>query len=81
MAFAAQLGAAGHKPERIATSAKVHFNKADAGWTIERIELTTRPACRASPTRTSAIAETAKAGCPVSKALAGVEIVPSGQLG
>lgn len=76
MALAAQLGGAGVKPEKINTNAKVHFNKAAAGWTIERIELTTRVrAPGVSDEDFQRIALAAKAGCPVSKALAGVEIV------
>jgi osmotically inducible protein OsmC len=76
MAFAAQLGAGGFKPEHIATSAKVHFNKGDAGWAIDRIELSTRAAVPGiSDPDFQRIAQAAKAGCPVSKALAGVDIV------
>lgn len=76
MAFAAQLGAGGFKPERIATAAKVHFNKGDAGWAIDRIELATRASVPGiSQDDFQRIAQAAKAGCPVSKALAGVEIV------
>jgi lipoyl-dependent peroxiredoxin len=76
MAFAAALGGAGFTPERIATNAKVHFNKGDAGWSIDRIELTTRAAVPGiSDADFQRIAGEAKSGCPVSKALAGVEIV------
>jgi osmotically inducible protein OsmC len=75
MALAAQLGAEGLKPESIATNAKVHFNKAASGWTIERIELTTRAvAPGVSAADFQRIAEAAKANCPVSRALTGVEI-------
>jgi osmotically inducible protein OsmC len=82
MAFAAQLGGAGFKPEKIATNAKVHFNKAAAGWTIERIELTTRAQVPGiSDDDFQRIAQAAKAGCPVSKALSGVEIVVDASLG
>ena len=75
MAFAAQLGAGGFKPDRIATTAKVHFNKSEAGWAIERIELTTHASVPGiSPDDFQRLAQAAKAGCPVSKALSGVEI-------
>src|SRR5437879_13834559 len=39
MAFANALSEAGHKPQEIRTSAKVHFDKIDKGWTITQIEL------------------------------------------
>ena len=82
MAFAAQLGAEGFKPERIATSAKVHFNKAEAGWSIEQIELSTQASVPGvSEADFQRIAESAKANCPVSKALAGVEITLQAKLG
>lgn len=75
MAFAAQLGGSGHKPEHIATSAKVHFNKTDGGWTIDRIELSTRARVPGlDEAEFQRIAENAKANCPVSRALAGVDI-------
>jgi osmotically inducible protein OsmC len=82
MAFAAQLGAAGHKPERIATNAQVHFTKAASGWTIERIELAAQATVPGvSDEEFQRIAENAKANCPVSKALSGVEIVLKASLG
>lgn len=75
MAFAAQLGGSGHKPEHIATNAKVHFNKTDGGWTIDRIELSTRARVPGlDEAEFQRIAENAKANCPVSRALAGVDI-------
>ena len=76
MAFAAQLGAGGFQPEHIATAAKVHFNKGEAGWSIDKIELTTQATVPGiSDPDFQRIAQAAKAGCPVSKALAGVEII------
>ena len=76
MALAAALGGAGFKPERIATNARVHFNKGDAGWSIDRIDLKTEASVPAiSDAEFQRIAGEAKAGCPVSKALTGVEIV------
>lgn len=75
MAFSGALGRAGYSPERIATSANVHLEKTDGGFAISRIDLT----CEATVPGISAEdfqqqAEGAKANCPVSKALAGVEI-------
>ena len=76
MAFANALDEAGHKPQEISTAAKVQFEKTDKGWTITKIELTTEGTVpgidEASFTR---IANEAKKGCPVSKALTGTEIV------
>lgn len=75
MALAAQLSSAGFKPNRIATSAKVHFANSGQGWAIDRIDLDTRasvPGIEADAFQTQA--ETAKKNCPVSKALAGVQI-------
>lgn len=75
MALAAQLGKAGFKPEKIATQAKVHFNQVEDGWEIDRIDLETEVAAPGlgdgELQRQAAIA---KDGCPVSKALKGVEI-------
>ena len=57
------------------TTADVHLVKTEAGFAIPRIELRTEaevPGIDAA--RFQEIAAGAKAGCPVSKALAGVEI-------
>jgi lipoyl-dependent peroxiredoxin len=74
MALAHGLAQAGTAPERLETSAAVTFVP---GTGITRIALTVRgtvPGLDADAFREAA--ETAKAGCPVSKALAGVpEIV------
>lgn len=75
MALAAGLGRAGFAPKRVATSARVHLTKGEAGFSISRIEL----ACEAEvPGIDDAAfqeqAQAAKAGCPVSRALAAIEI-------
>ena len=75
MAFAAALGRAGFEPRSVRTRAEVHLVKTEAGFAIPRIELRTEaevPGIDAA--RFQEIAAGAKAGCPVSKALAGVEI-------
>src|SRR5437763_10206104 len=41
MALSGALGRAGHTPNRIATTAKVHLEKGDAGFRISKIVLTT----------------------------------------
>ena len=75
MALSAQLTQAGTPPTRIHTSAKVHLDKVENGFAISQIELTTEaevPGIDAETFETQA--QTAKANCPVSKALAGTEI-------
>jgi osmotically inducible protein OsmC len=75
MALAAQLSGAGLKPERISTRATVSFTKAAAGWTIDRVDLATEASVPGiSAEDFQAKAQEAKKNCPVSRALAGVEI-------
>jgi lipoyl-dependent peroxiredoxin len=75
MALAAGLGRAGFTPTSVETSANVHLEKGDSGFRISRIELTTNAVVPGIDEATFAEqAEAAKAGCPVSQALAGVEI-------
>ncbi len=81
MALSAALSQAGHPPTRVHTTAKVHLDKAGAGFAITRIELD----CEAEVPGLDADAfarqaEGAKANCPVSKALAGTEITLSAKL-
>jgi osmotically inducible protein OsmC len=73
MALSLALGQAGHPPESIETEATVHIERADDGFAINRIDLVTR--ARVPGIEDAAFQETAqaaKAGCPVSKALASV---------
>jgi lipoyl-dependent peroxiredoxin len=75
MALAAGLSAAGHTPERIHTTATVHIEQQGGGFAIPRIQLVTEariPGIDANEFQKQA--ETAKANCPVSKALAGTKI-------
>jgi len=75
MALAAGLGRAGYTPNRIATEARVHLTKTDAGFKISKIELRTDAEVPNIDEKTfQEQAETAKKNCPVSQALAGVEI-------
>jgi osmotically inducible protein OsmC len=81
MALSAGLGAAGFKPERIATHAQVHFGQVEGGFAISKIELTTEarvPGLEADAFQEAA--QNAKKNCPVSKALAGVEITLDAKL-
>jgi osmotically inducible protein OsmC len=75
MAFSAGLSRAGHVPNRVQTTAKVHLVKGDAGFSISTIELETEADVPGiDDAAFQEHAEAAKAGCPVSRALAGVEI-------
>jgi lipoyl-dependent peroxiredoxin len=72
MALAGELGRAGHEPRRVSTTAKVHLLKRDEGFTIARIELETEGDVPGiDPAEFQELAEAAKAGCPVSRALEG----------
>ncbi len=75
MALSAGLGRAGFDPKSVETSAKVHLEKGDAGFSITRIELSTTAVVPGiDDDAFQAQAADAKANCPVSKALAGAEI-------
>ena len=75
MALSAQLAQAGHTAARIHTTARVHLDKVEGGFAISRIELETEaevPGINAE--KFQQLANGAKTGCPVSKALTGTEI-------
>lgn len=75
MALSFMLETAGHKADSVQTTAKVHLTPGDGGFSITKIELTTVgkvPGIDAS--QFAGFAEDAKKNCPVSKALAAVEI-------
>jgi len=75
MAFSAILGKAGFKPNSVTTDAKVHIDKVGDGFSITTIELSTVGDIPGIDEATfKKHAEEAKAGCPVSRALTGVEI-------
>jgi lipoyl-dependent peroxiredoxin len=81
MAFSAELGKAGFNPKSVETKATVHLTKSDAGFTISKIDLD----CVAhvpdiDNAKFQEIAEGAKKGCPVSRALGGVEIALNAKL-
>lgn len=79
MALSAGLGKAGTPPESLETSAAVTFDPAAGG--ITGIHLTVEGRVPGiSPEDFTAAAEGAKANCPVSKALAGVEITLTAKL-
>jgi osmotically inducible protein OsmC len=75
MALAHGLTSAGHPPDRITTTAKVHLEKREGAFVIPMIELETEGVVPGIDEHTfGQQAQTAKNGCPVSKALAGPEI-------
>jgi osmotically inducible protein OsmC len=82
MQLSALLGNAGFTAERLQTTAKVHLEKQGAGFVIPKIELELEgkvPGMTAADFQKHA--ETAKTGCPVSKALAGTQITLSVKFG
>ena len=75
MAFANELSKAGFVPTRVATTAKVHLEKGDAGFSITRIDL----ACEAlvpgiDNAKFQEVGAAAKKGCPISKLFTGAQI-------
>jgi len=70
MALSAQLGAANMTPESINTRAGLKMEKQDSGWAITAVHLTVRARVpKADDAAFQKAAESAKAGCPVSKVL------------
>jgi osmotically inducible protein OsmC len=70
MALAGKLAAAGHPPERIATTATVTLEKTDAGQTVTAVHLQTKarvPGMSAGDF--AAQAELARQTCPISRLL------------
>jgi osmotically inducible protein OsmC len=70
MAFAAELGKAGFTPASIHTTATITLEKTDAGFTVteSHLDLTAKiPGIDAA--QFTAIANGAKAGCPISRLL------------
>jgi osmotically inducible protein OsmC len=75
MALSQLLTQAGYMPARIKTIARVSIERSADGFAITQIELVTEGEVPGLDSRGfSAHAEIAKATCPVSKALAGVDI-------
>ncbi len=75
MAFSAGLEKAGYSPNSVETEAKVHLSPGDGGFKISRIDLVaTADVPGIEEAAFQQAAEAAKEGCPVSKALAAVEI-------
>lgn len=81
MALSGGLGRGGHTPKRIATTARVHIEKVGEGFSITRIELDCQAEVPGIDEATfQDLANKAKEGCPVSKALAGTQITLNAKL-
>jgi osmotically inducible protein OsmC len=75
MALAHGLAQAGHKADSVKTTAKVHLEKSESGFSIPRIELeTTANVPGIDDAEFQKQADIAKNNCPVSKVLAGAKI-------
>jgi len=76
MALSAELGRAGHDPQSVDTDATVRIEKEGEGFAIKSIQLRTSARVPGiSDEEFQQIAEGAKEGCPVSKALAAVDSI------
>jgi osmotically inducible protein OsmC len=76
MALSGMLSGAGHTPNRIHTTAKVHIENVGDGYAITKIELFTEAGVPGIDDATfQQLAQQAKVGCPVSKALAAVPVI------
>ena len=74
MALSNILAEHGHAPESVRTVANLHLGQKEEGPTIHRIELETEGrVAQIDQDHFAEHAEEAKNGCPVSRALAGVE--------
>jgi osmotically inducible protein OsmC len=81
MALAFGLGGAGHKPDELRTTAVVTIEKEAAGWTVKTSALTLKAKIPGiSEADFKKAAEAAKAGCPISRVLAGATITLDAEL-
>ena len=81
MALSFQLTNGGFEPTELKTVATVSMEKQDIGWTITSIHLSVEgkvPGIDAN--KFSELAENAKKGCPISRALASTNITMSAKL-
>ncbi len=81
MALVNELDKKGYKSHTVHTEAKVELAKTETGFTITTITLDTQAEVSGVDAETfQKIADQAKSGCPVSRALTGVEIKMQAQL-
>ena len=75
MALANVLSQAGHEPDSVKTTAQVHLDKGDDGFSITRSDLTTEVKVDGlDDTEFQKHADEAKRTCPVSRALGAIEV-------
>lgn len=75
MALTVGLERAGMKPTGVRTSADVHLEKLEAGFTVTAIDLVSEATVPgATDAQFQEVAAATKKGCPVSRALGGVTI-------
>jgi lipoyl-dependent peroxiredoxin len=75
MQLAALLSQADHVPDSVSTTAKVHLDKDDGGFSITRSDLTTEVKVEGlSEEEFQQHADEAKRTCPVSRALGAIQI-------
>ncbi|HVZ74612.1 MAG TPA: OsmC family peroxiredoxin [Polyangia bacterium] len=75
MALSVGLGQAGLNPTSIESTADVHLEKVEAGWTVTTIDLVTKAVVPgATAEQFQQIAEATKKGCPISRLLAAAKI-------
>lgn len=81
MALSAGLAKAGYNPESVKTEAVVSLDKVDGGFSITGVHLKTEASIPGIDEDTfRQQAESAKAGCPVSRALASISITLDAKL-
>lgn len=75
MAFANGLAKAGFTPTSVETTAKVHLEKGETGFSITKSVLTTECVVPGiDEVKFQELAETAKKNCPVSRALGAIQV-------
>jgi osmotically inducible protein OsmC len=75
MQLSGLLGRAGHVPDSVQTTAKVHIDKDNGGFSITRSELESEATVPGiSEEEFQSVAAEAKETCPVSRALGAIEI-------
>jgi osmotically inducible protein OsmC len=75
MALAGELSQAGHEPDSVKTTAEIHLDKDDGGYSITRSDLTTEVKVDGlDDEEFQKHADEAKRNCPVSRALGAIEV-------
>ncbi len=81
MALSSGLSAAGNAPDSVQTTAAVHIDKLETGWTVTKIHLITKAQVAGIDEQAfQEQAESAKKNCPISRALEAVEITMEASL-